>query len=406
MDSGSSGRLLILKTFGMEKAMDKLRRVGAFLRVWLCLGLLGLTVNSCTIPQVNAEDRLFLDLSVEPIDHVVLPMEEFASTQVGGLSAIAYDRDPNQYYVLSDDRQRPRFYTLALELSPTGIGDVTIKAVTDLLDNAGSSMAPLDAEGMVLTPKRSLIVSSEGSPQQKIPPALQEFDLETGRLTTSFPIPARYLLDTKNGETDGETFDTQTQGVQENIGFEALTISAPGGSYEPFRLFAATEGPLYQDLDVDPEIPFKNRWLHYLVDPNGTEQSTLLSEHWYSMDTAPLGAVINGLSEILSVDVGGHFLALERAFGLQGLSVKLYQVTTGVASDTSAISSLQGDISGITPIRKQLLADLTPLNPDNLEAMTLGPKLQDGSQSLLMVSDNNFDDRQETQIWLFKLTGL
>ncbi|MGD1952746.1 MAG: esterase-like activity of phytase family protein [Leptolyngbyaceae cyanobacterium] len=383
--------------------MDRFRRVGAFLSVWLCLGLLG--VSGCAIPQVSAEDRLFLDLSVEPIDHVVLPMEEFAGTQVGGLSAVAYDRDLNQYYVLSDDRQRPRFYTLALELSPSGIDDVTIKAVTDFQDSAGSSMAPLDAEGMVLTPERSLIVSSEGSPQQKIPPALQEFDLETGRLTTSFPIPARYLLATKDGETDGETFDTQTQGVQENIGFEALTISAPGGSYEPFRLFAATEGPLYQDLDVDPEIPFKNRWLHYLVDPNGTGQSTLLSEHWYSMDTAPLGAVINGLSEILSVDGGGHFLALERAFGLQGLSVKLYQVTTGVASDISAIASLQGDISGITPIRKQLLADLTPLNPDNLEAMTLGPKLQDGSQSLLMVSDNNFDNRQETQIWLFKLTG-
>ena len=382
--------------------MGRLHRLGTFLRICLCLGLLGVTISGCTIPQVSAEDRLFLDLSVEPLDHVVLPMEEFAGTQVGGLSAIAYDRDLNHYYVLSDDRQRPRFYTLSLDLDATGIDRVTLKAVTELQDDAGNSMAPLDAEGMVLTPNRSLIVSSEGSPRQKISPALQEFDLETGRLKTSFPIPARYLLGTK----DGETFDTQTQGIQENIGFEALTISAPGGPYEPFRLFAATEGPLYQDLDVDPEIPFKNRWLHYLIDPNGTGQSTLLAEHWYSMDTAPLGAVLNGLSEILSIDVGGHFLAIERAFGLQGLSIKLYQVTTGVASDVSAIASLQGNTSGITPIRKQLLADLTALQPDNLEAMTLGPRLQDGSQSLLMVSDNNFDTRQETQIWLFKLTGV
>ena len=63
------------------------------------------------------------------------------------------------------------------------------------------------------------------------------------------------------------------------ICFEALTISAPAGSYEPFRLFVATEGPLYQDLDIDPDIPFKNRWLHYLIDPN---QYTLLSEHVYT----------------------------------------------------------------------------------------------------------------------------
>ena len=377
---------------------------GTVLGVCVWLVLLGLGVSSCGISQVSAEERLFLDLSVEAINHVVLPMDQFEGTRVGGLSAIAYDRDRNRYYGLSDDRQRPRFYTLTLDLNPTGIAAATVEAVIDLKNQTGESIAPLDAEGMVLTPSRSLIVSSEGSPRQNIAPKLQEFDLKTGQLKTNFRIPERYWLAPK-GEA---TAEAQTQGVQENIGFEALTISAPGGPYEPFRLFAATEGPLYQDLDIDPEIPFKNRWLHYLIDPNfaGAGQSTLLSEHWYSMDMAPLGAVLNGLSEILSIDVGGHFLAIERAFGLQGLSIKLYQLATGVASDTSAIATLQGDTSGITPIRKQLVADLTPLQPDNLEAMTLGPRLQDGSQSLIMVSDNNFDDRQETQIWLFKLSGL
>lgn len=378
------------------------RSLGAFLSIWL--GLLGLGISGCTISQVSAEERLFLDLSVEPINHVVLPMDEFEGTRVGGLSAVAYDRNLNQYYALSDDRQRPRFYTLTLELNSTGINTANIKAVTDLKDVDGAAIAPLDAEGMVLTPNRSLIVSSEGSPRQKTPPKLQEFDLTTGRLKTNFRVPERYLFTAK----EDDALDSQTQGIQENIGFEALTISAPGGSYEPFRLFAATEGPLYQDLDIDPEIPFKNRWLHYLIDPNfsDTGQSTLLSEHWYAMDPAPLGAVLNGLSEILSIDVGGHFLAIERAFGLQGVSIKLYQLATGVASDISAIATLQGDTTGLTPIRKQLVADLTSLQPDNLEAMTLGPRLQDGSQSLILVSDNNFDNRQETQIWLFKLSGV
>lgn len=375
-------------------------RIGTFLSACLCLVLLGVT--SCAVPQVSAEERLFLDLSIEAIDQVVLPMEDFEGTQVGGLSAIAYDPSVDKFYALSDDRQRPRFYTLALELSPTGIETATIETVTDLQ----SDRTPLDAEGMVLTPSRSLIVSSEGSPREKIPPKLQEFDLDTGQLKTNFRIPDRYLLASEDDET-GEAIDSetqaQTQGIQENIGFESLTISAPGGVYEPYRLFAATEGPLYQDLDIDPEIPFKNRWLHYLIDPN---QSTLLSEYFYSMDPAPLGAVINGMSEILSIDVGGHFLAIERAFGLQGLSIKLYQLATGVATDVSAIATLKGDTSSLTPIRKRLVADLTPLNPDNLEAMTLGPRLRDGSQSLIMVSDNNFDSRQETQIWLFKLRGV
>lgn len=382
----------------IEQFTPDIRRwIGFCLSIGLLLG-----ITSCAIPQVSAEDRLFLDLSVEAVDHVVLPMDEFEGTQLGGLSAIAYDRSRDRFYALSDDRQRPRVYTLGLGLSTTGITEVSIDAVTDLKDEAGGTIAPLDAEGMVLTPGGSLIVSSEGSPKEQLPPLLQEFDLTTGQLKTTFRIPERYWLGVDD-PTDG-----QTQGIQENIGFEALTISAPGGVYEPYRLFVATEGPLYQDLDIDPEIPFKNRWLHYLIDPNFSElgQSTLLSEHLYLMDAAPLGAVVNGLSEILSIDVGGHFLGLERAFGLQGLSLKLYQLATGVATDISAIATLQGDTSGITPIRKQLVAALTPLDPDNLEAMTLGPKLQDGRQSLIMVSDNNFDPRQKTQIWLFALTGL
>lgn len=380
----------------------------------LWLGMLSFLISSCAIPQVSAEERLFLDLSVDAIDHIGLPMEDVSGTQVGGLSAIAFDRQLNQYYALSDDRQHPRFYTLTLTLSSTGINAATVDAVTELTDRDGNSLAPLDAEGLVLTPSRSLIVSSEGSFRQQIPPRLQEFDLNTGRLKTDFRVPDRYLFDTDNTDTAaaGDVTDQpqgQTQGIQENIGFEALSISA-SSPYEPFRLFAATEGPLYQDLDLDPEIPFKNRWLHYLIDPNlstaTSERSTLISEHWYSMDPAPLGALANGLSEILSIDVGGHFLALERAFGLQGFSIKLYQLATGVASDTSAIASLQGDTSLITPIRKRLIADLTPLNPDNLEAMTLGPSLQDGTQSLIMASDNNFNTRQETQIWLFRLNGI
>ncbi|MEA5462590.1 esterase-like activity of phytase family protein [Leptothoe sp. PORK10 BA2] len=376
-----------------------------WLGILIGLGFLVLGLTSCTLPQVSAEERLFLDLSVEAVDHWVLPMDEFEGTRVGGLSAIAYDRNRSRFYALSDDRQRPRFYTLNLDLSPTGINNITVEAVTELTDRDGNSMAPLDGEGLVLTPSNSLIVSSEGSPRQQVPPRLQEFELETGRLKTDFRVPDRYLLAQATGDpaTGDPAPAGQTQGIQENIGFEALTISAPGGSYEPFRLFAATEGPLYQDLDLDPEIPFKNRWLHYLIDPN---QTVLISEHFYAMDAAPLGALVNGLSEILSIDGGGHFLALERAFGLQGMAIKLYQLAMGVASDVGAIATLQGDTSGITPIRKQLVADLTPLAPDNLEAMTLGPRLGDGSQSLILVSDNNFDQRQETQVWLFKLKGL
>ena len=40
---------------------------------------------------------------------------------------------------------------------------------------------------------------------------------------------------------------------------------------------------------------------------------------------------------------------------------------------------------------------------DNLEGMTVGPRLPDGSQSLLLISDDNFNDKQISQLFLFRL---
>ncbi|NEP15887.1 MAG: esterase-like activity of phytase family protein [Leptolyngbya sp. SIO4C1] len=362
----------------------------------LCLLLL----SGCGLPRVSAEQRLFLELSTTLLDSYVLPKQDFAGEPVGGLSAITYDPRADLLYALSDSREHPRFYTLRPAIQADRIQAVTVAAVTQFKDAAGNPLGSLDPEGMALTPRGSLIVSSEVSPNSDAP-FLGEFDLATGQLQTQFRIPERY-------QSDAAADSPQTKGAQTNLSLEALTINtAPGtaGYIEPFRLFVGTEGPLLQDLDESPDIPFKNRVLHYLI---GQDQSTLISEHWYPMTESPLGAVLNGLSELLVLDQGGHFLALERAFGLQGFSIKLYQLASGGATDVSAIATLKGDITGINPIRKQLLLDLSALDLtlENSEGMTLGPRLQDGSQSLLIVSDDNFDERQQTQFLLFRLAGL
>jgi hypothetical protein len=108
------------------------------------------------------------------------------------------------------------------------------------------------------------------------------------------------------------------------------------------------------------------------------------------------------------VDTGGHFLSLERSYGLLGASAKIYQVATGAATDTSGIATLKGDISRIDAVKKKLVLDLSTLGIylDNLEGMALGPRLPDGSQSLVLVSDDNFSDTQLTQFLLLRLKGL
>ncbi len=372
----------------------------------LLLGLAILSLAGCALPQVQAEDRLFLSLDAQVLDVYFLPAREFQNTTIGGLSALAYDREQDKFYVLSDDRGKfgpPRIYTLAMGFAldqnqQPRFDSVTFDGLITLKDAEGNPypQGAIDPEGLALSPRNTLLVSSEGDVNQNAPPFVGEFDQTTGKIVTSLRVPDRFLPDDATAPT---------KGIRENLSLESLTINAPSGTagmIEPFRMFTAAESALIQDYNEDPAQPLNTRFLHYLI---GQNQSTLIAEHLYPLDLEPPGTLLNGLSELLVIDQGGHFLALERAFGLRGFRVRLYQLATGGATDTSGILSLKGNLEGVAPIRKRLLLDFanTDIDLDNLEGMTLGPRLPDGSQSLILVSDNNFDAARNTQFVLLRL---
>jgi hypothetical protein len=372
--------------------------------------LLGLLLTGCDLPQVSAEERLFLDLSLDFLGAYDLPNESFQETRVGGLSALSYDRQRDRLYAVSDDRSNyapARFYTLKLNLDTTtpgtiGLGSVAIESVTALQNPDGGAYSPgsLDPEGLALSPRQSVFVASEGVSSKDIAPFIDEFDLATGQWKARLPIPQRYVPATVEGKR---------QGMQDNLGFEALTLNPGGFStswLEPFRLFAATEAPIAQDIpsELAADTPSRSRFLHYLI---GDELPTLLAEHLYLIDPPPPGALVNGLTELQTLDQAGHFLSLERSYGLNGASARIYQLATGGATDISGFSYLPDDLTGIVPIRKQLVLDLASLTMPlgNLEGMTLGPRLPDGTQSLVLVSDNDLNDTKATQFLLFRLNG-
>jgi hypothetical protein len=144
--------------------------------------------------------------------------------------------------------------------------------------------------------------------------------------------------------------------------------------------------------------------LHFLVEPG---KALLVSEHAYPVEPLPEGALQTGLTELLALKQAGYFLSLERSFGPAGFQVKLFQISTGGATDTSTIDIFTGNLAGVQPIRKQLVLDLNQLGIrlDNLEGMTFGPRLVDGSQSLILISDDNFSPNQVTQLLLFRVKG-
>ena len=382
----------------------------SFLRRFVAIVLLSL-LAACSLPQVQAQDRLFLDLSLEFLDEYQLPEIAFEETPVGGLSALTYDRAGDRFYAISDDRGNlapSRFYTLRVALNDENgdgirMGSVSIEDVTTLKNQDGKPYpaGSIDPEGIALTAQGTVAISSEGDSSAAIAPFVGEYDLATGQLQQLYPLPPYYAPD-KAGEL-------QTMGVQNNLGFEALTLNFGGTMVpgEPFRVFAATESALLQDVenidesaDATPERA-KVRLLHYLV-TGGRPQ--ILAEHLYRLEPPPFLAV-NGLTELISIDGGGHFLSLERSFGVGGNGAKIFQLALGDANDIAGYETLKGDISGVRSIRKQLVLDLGELDMtlDNLEGMTLGPKLPDGSQSLLLVSDDNFSEEQVTQFLLFRL---
>ena len=378
---------------------------GFFQKLLISLLFVGVvfSLTACNPPRrVSAEERMFRNLSLELIDQYEIPKDTYRDTVVGGLSAIAYDRQQDVFYVLSDDRSErspARFYTFKLKVEQTNDGAMAIdsfepEAVTILSDESGQyQQGSIDPEGIAISPRNTVFISSEGSPTKDVKPFIAEFELQTGKKLLNLRLPKRYFA----------TEEFPDRGIQENQAFESLTINRTGPPQDPFRVFTATESALIQDESLQTEERTRVRFLHYSINPVG--EPVLLAEHLYLLEPAPVEVISNGLTELLALQTEGYFLSLERTFGFAGAGAKIFEVIIGNATDTTNIVSLKGNISQVQPLRKKLLLDLEELGIylDNLEGMTVGPRLPDGSQSLLLISDDNFSEDQISQLLLFRL---
>lgn len=361
-----------------------------------------LSLSSCNLPQrVSAESRMFRDFSLEFVDQYEIPKEKFQDTEVGGLSAIAYNREQDLFYVLSDDRSQrspARFYTFKLNVKEIDQKQLKIASfkpqnVTLLFNDKDEkyTKGKIDPEGLAISPRNTVYISSEGNSSKGIKPFIAEYELGTGKKISELPMPSRYLT------------EESSQGIQDNLAFESLTINRTGLPEDPFRVFTATETALLQDESLEGEEQARIRFLHYVVNPVG--DPIVVAEHLYLLEPAPIEVISNGLTELLALQTEGYFLSLERTYGFTGAGAKIFQVVIANATDTSNIESLRGNLNQIQPLNKKLLFDLQDLSIylDNFEGMTLGPRLPDGSQSLLLISDDNFSDDQISQLFLFRL---
>ncbi|MHC0063591.1 esterase-like activity of phytase family protein [Nostoc sp. UIC 10890] len=337
--------------------------------------------------------------SIEFIGEATLPKGLiFQKTEVGGLSGITYNVKNNLYYAISDDRGQKanaRLYTLKIDLSKGSLqkdGIIPV-SVTTLLNQNSQTFRPseTDTEGIALTNKATVFISSEGDVAKLIDPFIKEFSLSSGREITTLPIPNKFLPD-----------KTSQQGIRNNLAFESLTITP-----DKKHLFTATENALIQDgVAAKPNIGSPCRILQYNLLNNQPDKEFLYQTEPVAPFLNLIGKFASGLPDLLALDNQGHFLSLERSFTGLGFAVSLFQVSLEGADDIHTIDSLLAvDTKNIKPVQKQLLLDLRKLDVllDNIEGLTLGPKLPNGQQSLILISDNNFNSLQRTQILAFQM---
>lgn len=329
----------------------------------------------------------------------------FKDTPIGGLSGLSYNPQTDAYFVISDDRSdlaKARFYSFRLELNAEHQLEkdgIHFENVHFLRTQEGTFYIEggIDPEGIVFTSKGLLYISSEGVPGKNIAPFINAYN-ETGAFVEELFVPEAYRPAHASADVK--------QGVRNNLGFEGLTAS-PDGS----KLYAGNENALWQDgpsADAKSESP--SRLIIYDLPAD-----SILHEFIYMVDRVHYESTqtdmfaVNGLTALLALDNIGSLLALERSFVAgQGNRIALYAINTQGATDIKGIADLQRYEESPQPVKKELVAYLNDydITIDNFEGLTLGPGLDGGGRLLLMVSDNNFSETQQTLFTAFRIKRL
>ncbi len=362
---------------------------------WLGYSLLCLVIF-CTVTAIAQSPLNFNFIGEASLETGLM----FQNTEVGGLSGITYHPDRQVYYLISDDRSKKapaRFYTLTINFSHGSLqpDGATLTQVTTLKDKQGQPFPPgsVDLEGIAYTDNR-IWIASEGDTKELIPPFIKQFSLD-GIEQESLPIPEKFIP-TNSGES---------KGVRNNLSFESLTLT-PDHQY----LFTATENALFQDgEEATTEQGSPCRILRYNLATNQPDQEFIyitepVVASPISSGLSP-GFQVSGLVDLLALDEF-HLLSLERSFSLNtGNTIQLFKVFLKEADPVQDQEQLQSNLLSLRPVKKTLLLNLNTLDIplDNVEGLTFGPVLADGRQSLILISDNNFNTFQKNQILAFTL---
>jgi|GEM_PF-37600 len=338
---------------------------------------------------------------------------EIDGVPIGEISGLTLSSD-GSFYAIGDDRGENVdppgvLYKMDIAIDLTGIHAVDatgwLQLDSDRCAPCGQpySVNEIDGEEVLWTPD-GFIVCSERDAEGR--PWIRSFN-HFGKLLDELPIPEKFIPEFEGAQ--------QTRGVRENLSFEAGAVH-PDGS----KLYVANEQALIQDGDL---ASFDAGTLVRIVEYDlSQETAAVVGEYVY--ETEPVFVEPEegkfGDNGVVGMVYVGHIttqfdlIVMERSYvsgvgnhiGLFGvkLSPYIYDRERIMATDSLAPHGIP--YTGLSLMKTPLLAlsddpwqtDIL-LDPDNMEAIALGPQLENGNYSLILASDNNFNPKYQRNVF-------
>lgn len=356
-----------------------------FLRV--SLFLLGLFVVGCGSTKLKTSKDLKINFLSEYIvpDNLILD-----NTLVGGLSGIDYYN--GRYYLVCDDSNNPRVYEAKIVIDGNKISYITFEKVISIDDSSKF----LDLESIRYDSNlNQILLTSEGHILGQKDPLFFSI-YPNGQIQNTFQIPDAFK-------------SNSIQKPRHNATLEGLCIASDNKGY-----WLGMELPLEADGTEPQYTPSKSPIrITYISSKTKSPEKQFA----YFLEPVAKKAMgnfsVNGLTDLVQYNAN-TFLILERSYssglGNQGNTIKLFEANVSDVTNTINMNSLKD--SEFIAAKKRLLINfenlrdrLTDKSIDNIEGITFGPKLSNGHQSLILVSDNNFNilGKQFNQFILLEL---
>lgn len=284
------------------------------------------------------------------------------------LSGITY-AGGSTYYAVSDEVSKLFKLTVLIDQDSGAIRSASIdQAPRVLCDRRGAPLGAMDREGVALA-GTSVFIAGEYGPQ------INQHDLASGH-RMSRVMPASH-----------PTLNVFSK-LRSNRGWESLTCQSNG-----LVFWTANEEALV--TDGPPSATSTGSAIR--LQKFDMRHATLKPAGQWVYETDPIGpnfgigAETCGVVDLAALD-DDRLLVMERAVGI-GFRIRIYWIELADATDVSDAKFGMGLLGQMyRPVsKKRLFEKKFPVLENgnaNFEGMTLGPTLNDGSRSLILVADN------------------